>query len=149
MNKHHILLIIYLICATIWVGGHLFLVFRIVPKALRENDISILKNFKQRFEPLGMPSLILLLITGILIGYQYDVKILSWFSFSNAIEKVVSIKLILFGCTFLLAMLAEFLFFPKLSPANIKKVAVLIILVTLIALTMLVLGTFVRYGGLY
>src|SRR5690554_818550 len=92
MNKHHILLIIHLICAAVWVGGHLFLVLRIIPKALKEKNSSILKNFKNRFEPIGIPALILLLVSGILLAYQYNVKIATWFSFSNAIEKVVSIK---------------------------------------------------------
>lgn len=149
MSKHHILLIVHLICATIWVGGHLFLVIRIVPKAVRENDVFILKNFKKSFEPIGMPSLVLLLITGILMSYQYNVQISNWFSFSNVIEKVVSLKLILLGCTFLLAMLAEFLFFPKLTQNNIKRGVVPIVLVTLIAVAMLILGSFIRYGGVY
>ena len=149
MNKHHIFLIIHLICASIWVGGHLFLIFRIIPKAIKEKDISGLKNFKSRFEPIGMPSLILLLVTGILMAYHYNVKISIWFSFSNAIEKVVSIKLLLLLGTFLLAMFAEFVIFPKLSENNIKKAAFPMVLVTLMAVVMLILGSFIRFGGLY
>jgi len=149
MNKHHIFLIIHLICAAVWVGGHLFLVIRIIPKAIKEKNSSILKNFKNRFEPIGMPALILLLVSGILLAYQYNVKIATWFSFSNAIEKVVSIKLILLLCTFLLAMTAEFLIFPKLTENNIKKAVVPMVLVTVIAVAMLILGSFVRFGGLY
>jgi len=72
MNSHHILLIIHLICAAIWVGGHLFLVIRVLPKAIREKDVVGLKNFKSKYEPLGMPSLILLVVTGIWMAYDYN-----------------------------------------------------------------------------
>ena len=89
------ILIFHLLAATIWVGGHLFLAIRILPEALKKKDASILKNFKSKFEPVGMPSLLVLLITGILMAYHYNVTFTKWFSFSNAIEKVISIKLIL------------------------------------------------------
>lgn len=103
---HHVILIFHLLAATIWVGGHLFLAIRILPEALKKKDASILKNFKSKFEPVGMPSLLVLLITGILMAYHYDVTFTKWFSFSNGIEKVVSIKLILLFTTVLMAVCA-------------------------------------------
>jgi len=33
---HHILLILHLLAATIWVGGHLFLSIRFLPEAFRK-----------------------------------------------------------------------------------------------------------------
>lgn len=149
MHLHHILLIIHLICAAIWVGGHLFLAVRILPKAIKEKEVSGLTNFKSRYEPIGMPSLIILVITGIWMAYNYSVTISTWFSFSNAIERVVSVKLILLLCTACLAVIADRFVFPKLNGKNIYKAAVFIISVTLIGVTMLILGSFVRYGGIY
>lgn len=149
MNKHHILLIIHLICATIWVGGHLFLAVRILPKALKEKNVSLLKNFKNSYEPFGMPSLILLVITGILMAYDYNVTFSTWFSFSNGIERVVSIKLILLLITACMAVIADRFIFPKLNEKNMYKAGIFIVSVTLIGVAMLVLGSFVRFGGLY
>ncbi len=149
MNFHHILLIIHLICATIWVGGHLFLAVRILPKAIREKDINRLQNFKKSYEPFGMPALIILVITGIMMAYDYNVTFGTWFSFSNGIERVVSVKLILLLVTFALALTADRFIFPKLNEKNMHKVGIFIVSVTLIGLAMLVLGSFVRYGGIY
>jgi len=148
MRLHHILLIIHLICATIWVGGHLFLAVRILPKALKEKNISLLKNFKNSYEPFGMPSLILLVITGILMAYNYNVTFSTWFSFSNGIERVVSVKLILLLCTFCMAIIADRFIFPKLTEKNMYKAGIFIVSVTLIGIAMLILGSFVRYGGI-
>ena|SRR5690606_7778063 len=148
MSLHHILLIIHLICATIWVGGHLFLVIRVLPKALSEKDVVGLKSFKDKFEPLGMPSLIFLVVTGIWMAYDYNATLSTWFSFSNNIERVISIKLILLLLTVVLAVLADRIIFPKLNQNNLKIAAIPILLVTVIGVVMLILGSFVRYGGI-
>jgi putative copper export protein len=145
---HHILLIIHLLSATIWVGGHLFLSIRFLPEAIKTKDVSIIQNFKDKFEPIGMPALIISLLTGILMAYDYDVTFTKWFSFSNGIERVVSLKLILLFITAALAVNAQLFLFPKLTSKNLPKAALQIILVTLIGVTMLVLGSLVRIGGL-
>lgn len=145
---HHVILIFHLLAATIWVGGHLFLAIRILPEALKKKDVSILKNFKSKFEPVGMPSLLVLLVTGILMAYHYDVTFTKWFSFSNGIEKVISIKLILLFTTVLMAACAETLIFPKLKSERMFPAAFFIITVTTIAVTMLILGSLIRIGGL-
>src|SRR5690554_2580079 len=111
-SPHHFLLIIHLICATIWVGGHIFLSMRILPKAIKEKNVSVLKNFKKSYEPLGLPSLFILIVTGIWMAYNYNVKFSMWFSFSNAIERVVSLKLILLLSTVCLAVIVDLFIFP-------------------------------------
>ncbi|WP_333600737.1 copper resistance protein CopD [Flavobacterium sp.] len=145
---HQLLLITHLLAATIWVGGHLFLSLRFLPEALKKKDVTIIQNFKDKFEPIGMPALIVLATTGILMAYDYDITITKWFSFTDAIEKVVSLKLILFLLTVGLAVNAQLFLFPKLTSKSLPKAAVQIILVTLIGVTMLVLGSLVRIGGL-
>lgn len=146
--KHHFILIFHLLAATIWVGGHLFLAIRILPEALKKKDASILKNFKKKFEPIGMPSLLILLITGIAMAYDYDITYTQWFLFYSGIEKVISLKLILLFITFTLAISAEFLIFPKLKSSHMFVVSVFIITVTTISVVMLILGSLVRIGGL-
>lgn len=148
MSVHHFLLIIHLICASIWIGGHLFLAIRVLPKALKKKDVFELKRFKNRYEPIGMPALIILVITGVWMAYNYQVKISTWFSFSNPIEKVVSVKLILLIITFVLAQIADRFIFPKLDKKNMYTAAIFIIIVTIIGVAMLILGSFVRFGGL-
>lgn len=145
---HHFLLVIHLLAATVWIGGHLILAFRYLPEAIKTKDLEKLKTFKDKFEPIGMPSLITLVITGILMAYDYDVTITKWFSFSNGIEKVISIKLILFITSLTLAISAQLFIFPKLTPKRYHYITILIIVVTLIAISMLVLGSLIRLGGL-
>lgn len=145
---HHILLLLHLMAASVWVGGHLFLSIRFLPEALKKKDPSKLINFKDKFEPLGLPSLLILLVTGILMAYDYDVTFSKWFSFSSAIERVVSIKLILIFTTVAMAINAQLFVFPKITSERLVPVAIQIITITLIGVAMLVFGSLVRIGGI-
>jgi uncharacterized membrane protein len=145
---HQIILIIHLLAASIWVGGHLFLILRILPATLKQKDISILSDFRAKFGKIGMPSLLILVITGILLAYDYNVPFSDWFSFSNPIEKIVSIKLLLLFTTLSFAVHAQKIVFPKLTSNRMLPAIVEIIIVTLIAVSMLILGSLVRVGGI-
>nr|WP_298660786.1 copper resistance protein CopD [uncultured Flavobacterium sp.] len=148
MMQHHIYLVLHLLAATIWVGGHFFLILRILPSTLQQKDISILSDFRLKFGKIGMHSLLILVVTGILLAYDYNVPISDWFSFSNPIEKIVSIKLLLLFISLSLAVHAQKVVFPKLTSNRMLPAIVEIIIVTLIAVSMLILGSLVRVGGL-
>ncbi len=145
---NHIYLIIHLIAASIWVGGHLILLLRYLPQALREKNPTIILAFEKKFEPIGLPALFVQIITGILMAYHYNVSFANWFSFSNSIEKVVSVKLILLFLTLGLAIHARLFIIPTLSNKNLMQLGIHIFLINIIALAMLVMGTFIRMGGI-
>ena len=146
MDKHHILLIIHLISATVWVGGHLVLLLGFLPKALKHKNFDFISRFEKTYEPIGMPSLLLLVITGILMAYDLNAPLSSWFSF----ETVVSLKIIGLLTTICFAISAQTRVLPKLAKGQIQKLpemAVHILCVTLIAVTLLILGSTIRNGG--
>jgi len=148
MTLHHFVLIIHLLSATIWVGGHLLLAICYLPTALKKKDPHIILSFEKKFEVLGMSSLALLIITGIWMAYDFGITIETWFAFKSGFEKVISIKLILLFCTFFCAICAQFYVIPNLNEKNINRIAVIIVSVTSIGVAMLVLGSTLRYGGI-
>lgn len=147
--SHHLLLIIHLISATIWVGGHLYMIIRLLPGILKRKDVDTLLQFEKTYEPMGMPSLVLLLITGFWMSFQFGIGWTDLFHFSTPVERVVSIKLLLLIATLGLALSARLRIFPQLkkSPKKLPELAIHAIGVTLIGVTMLILGSFIRYGG--
>ena len=151
MYTHHLILILHLIAATIWVGGHLVLAIGFLPKALKRKDFSYIGNFEKTYEPIGMPSLAVLVITGILMAYDYNAGLSSWFSFATPIERVVSLKLICLLTSICFAISAQTRVLPKLRKGQLNKLsemAVHIICVTLIGVVMVILGSLVRIGGI-
>ena len=146
--KHQIYLIIHLLAATIWVGGHLLLLLRYVPKAIKSKSLEELSAFRKNFEPVGIPSLFILILTGILMAYDYNITFEKWFLFENSIEKIVSIKLILLFISLTLAFITIKFVLPSINKISPFILYFIIFLVTTIAVTMLVLGSLVRVGGI-
>ena len=145
---HHFLFIIHLLSATIWVGGHLLLSIAYLPPALKSKDPEVIRGFEKKYEPIGIPALIILVVTGVMMAYRYGVSVSTWFRFESQIESVVSIKLLLLFTTFALAVHARFFIIPKLSTKTLGKMALHIILITIIGISMLILGSTVRLGGI-
>lgn len=147
--NHHFLLIIHLIAATVWVGGHLYLALRVLPGVLKNKDAERLLKFEKSFEPLGMPALLLLVITGVWMSLQFGISWDQWLSFSSPLEQVVSTKLLLLLSTILFAVSAQTRVLPKLRNGQNKlpEMAIHITVVNLLGIALLIMGTFIRYGG--
>ncbi len=140
------LLIGHLIGAAIWIGGHLLLCVRYLPEAIRLKNPEIITQFEKKYEIIGLPALVVQVITGIWMAVAYyNVTLLS---FATAMESAVSIKLILLFITVLLAMHVRFFVFPKLTAKNLWFLAWHIIAVTCIGLLLLYFGISIRFGGL-
>lgn len=150
MNYHHVLLIFHLLAAAIWVGGHLLLLTSYVPKAVKERDKQVILNFEARYERLGMCSLAVLVGTGIAMAIDYGIFPGQWFHFDSPIERVVSLKLSLLIVTVLFALSAQLRVIPKLKKGSDKLGMLLFHItgVTTLGVLMLLLGTFIRFGGL-
>lgn len=145
---HQIILIIHLLAATIWVGGHLILAIRYVPKAITTKSLEELSIFRKNFEPIGIPSLLTLIITGILMAYDSNIPFEKWFSFENSIEKIVSVKIILLLISLSLAFITTKYILPFIDKLSPFLLYFIIFLVTTIAVTMFILGSLVRIGGI-
>lgn len=111
------LIIAHVLGAAIWIGDHLLLCLRYLLEALKKKDPEIIKAFEKKYEIIGMPSLLLQVITGIWMALSvYGVNL---FGFSNPVEIAVSIKLILLLIIVLLALDVRIFIFPRLTSKNL------------------------------
>ncbi len=150
MNTHHFYLIVHLLAATIWVGGHLILAIGFLPKALKHKEFNFIKRFEKVYEPIGMPSLLLLIITGVAMSYDFQIELTDWFSFENPLETTISLKILGVLLIIVFAISAQTRVLPSLEKGNVKKLcemAIHIVCVTLISILLLILGSYARYGG--
>lgn len=138
------IIFIHIISATIWTGGHLILSLAYLPKAIKHNDFGIIESFESKYESIGIPSLVILVITGIYITTVYAPGLLD-FDFSDHYTKHITIKLGLLLCTIALAIHARFFLIPK---RKLKPLAFHIIAVTIISVLFVFTGFSARSGGL-
>ena len=134
----------HIIAATIWTGGHLILSISFLPKALKKNDFTIIEQFEEKFERIGIPALLILVISGIYMAIVYTTGFFE-FDFSDHYTRHVVIKLVLLIFTIILAIHARFVLIPK---RDLKPLSYHIILVTLLAVGFVFVGFSTRSGGI-
>lgn len=138
-------LILHLIAATIWVGGHILLVFTVLIPTLKSKDLAPLLAFEQRYEKVGMPALVVLIITGLFQAYSYQPEISEWFQWENHISRHIMLKLIFLFSTFSMALNVKFNLLKR-SPIPLPILAGHIITVTVISILFLITGVSFKYA---
>ena len=144
-----ILLLLHILAATVWTGGHLVLAVTILPRALREKDLEFLSRFESGFERIGIPALLVQVTTGLWLAHNMIPDVGQWLQFGNPFSRLISIKLILLALTALLAVDARLRIIPRLSEDNIVSLAFHIIPVTAVSVLFVFVGVSFRTGWLF
>ncbi len=139
-----LIIFIHIIAATIWTGGHLILSIVYLPKALKKNDFSIIEAFESKYEPIGMPSLLILIITGVYMTTVYAPDFFS-LDFESHYIRHIFIKFGVLLATICLAINARFFLIPN---KKLRPLAAHIIAVTLLSVIFVFTGFSMRSGGL-
>ncbi|MCG9755709.1 CopD family protein [Shewanella insulae] len=143
-----LILTLHILAATIWTGGHIVLSVVVLPRVLKEKSPQRLLEFESVYEKIGMPALVIQIITGLMLAYRLLPDVSLWFDMSVPLAHGIAAKLTLLGLTFLLALDARFRVVPKLSPSNLTDMALHIIPVTLFSIMFVLVGISFKLGGL-
>lgn len=139
------LILIHVLGATVWAGGHLILSLTVLPKALKQKDPQIVLDFEKSFEKIGLPALLLQVITGISMALIY-VPFRFWGSLSTPHHVYLWTKLGLLAATLALAIHARFFILPRLTEQKLPQLAFHIVLVTVLAVFFVITGLSFRFN---
>ena len=145
---YSIALTLHVLGATVWTGGHLVLSFCILPPALRERSPTMVRSFEQRFEKIGIPALLIQIVTGLYMASQLQPDPARWLGLDNVISQTVTLKLALLAATAVLAVDARLRIIPRLTEHNLVSLAWHVIPVTVISVLFVIVGVGFRTGGL-
>jgi putative copper export protein len=138
---------LHLLGAVVWVGGHLVLSLSVLPRALRARDPAIIREFESGFERLGIPALLVQVVTGLWLAHHWVPDVVGWFSPSTPVARLVLLKLALLAATVALAVHARLRVVPRLDAATLRLLAYHIVAVTLLGVALLVVGVAIRTGA--
>lgn len=147
MTGHGLVVTLHVLGATVWTGGHLVLALAVLPRALRAKDPSIVRDFEAGYEKLGIPALVLQVLTGAHLAMVQLPTLAAWLDAENPIAHHVLAKLLLLVLTIGLAVHARFFIVPRLTSENMRALAWHIRLVTILAVLFVILGVGIRTGG--
>lgn len=140
-------LMVHVLAATIWTGGHLVLAFAVLPRALAARDPAVLSAFEVGFERIGMPALIVQILSGLWMAHRLQPDLAAWFGFASPVSTLITLKLGLLAATLATALEARIRVLPTLSAQTLPAMARRIAVVTALSVLFVVVGVSFR-GGL-
>jgi putative copper export protein len=142
-------IMLHVLGAAVWTGGHLVLTLGFLPKALRERDPEPIRFFESRYERIGIPALLIQVVTGVVLAFHYLPSFSSWFTLDNHLSTHIVVKLALLLGTLGLALHARLRLIPNLAEDNLRYLAGHIVAVTVLSVLFVLVGVGVRTGGLF
>ena len=143
-----ILLLLHVLAATIWTGGHIVLCVVVLPKVLKERSPEALLGFESVYEKIGMPALLVQVLTGLMLAHRLVPDVRQWFDMTNPISHAILAKLGLLALTVGFAIDARFRVIPTLSASTLNVMAWHIVPVTLFSILFVIVGVSFRTGWL-
>ena len=142
-------LLLHVLAATIWTGGHLLLALTVLPRVMREGSPSKLLEFESAFERIGIPALVVQVATGLGLAHRLVPEVGRWLAFDDPVARLVGVKILLLATTVGFALDARLRLIPRLSRRNLGALAWHIIPVTLVSVAFVVVGVAFRTGWFY
>ena len=143
----HLLTVIHVLAATIWTGGHLVLALTVLPRAFRARDAGILHRFEAGYEKIGVPALLLQIVTGFALAISRFPDWSTWSDWSLPVTPYLWAKVALVLATLGLALHARLRVLPELDESRMKALAWHVVPVTVMAVLLAVVGVGIRTEG--
>ncbi|NNG17708.1 MAG: copper resistance protein CopD [Gemmatimonadales bacterium] len=145
---YQLMLILHVLGATVWTGGHLVLAITILPQALRRRDAELILSFESRYERVGIPALVIQVVTGIWLAFRMLPDPAAWFGFETDVASHIGVKLLLLLLTAAFAVDARMRIIPHLRAETLPSLAWHIIPVTIFSVLFVVVGVGLGTGGI-
>lgn len=141
-----VMLLLHVLAATVWTGGHLVLALGILPRVLREKDPAELLRFESAYERIGLPALLVQAVSGLWLAYRVVPDVSRWLDPADPLARLLAAKLLLLAITIAFALDARLRIIPRLSARNLTALAWHIVPVTVVSVLFVVLGVSFRTG---
>ena len=142
------ILLLHLLGASVWVGGHLVLALGVLPGVLRQRDVAMLLAFESRYERIGMAALAMQIVTGLALAWRLLPDVPAWFAADSAVSRLILLKLGLLAMTALVAAHARLRVIPRLQAATLPLMAAHVAAVTVLSVLFVAAGISLRTGWL-
>ena len=143
-----LLILVHVLGASVWIGGHIVLLGVVLPQAMRHRDAARIIEFEKDYGRLGMLALGAQVITGLFLAAR-------WLGGWQAVRELSPTALLVMLKVVLLLTIAGFAHhatrrvLPGLSAETLDRFAFHARLVTALSILLAVCGVAIRTGGLW
>lgn len=146
---HATMVILHLLGASVWIGGHIVLLTMVLPAASHEHRVEPLSRFERGLGRLGLAALVVQLVTGLWLAHTW---LGSWgaiFESPTPRSHLILSKLVVLALLVAVVGYRYHKLLPALRPDRMGLYTLLTVLATALACVLLVLGVGIRLGGLF
>ena len=115
------MLLLHILAATIWTGGHLVLALTVLPRVMRKRSSSKLLEFESAYERIGIPALVVQVATGLWLAHRLVPEISRRLAFDDPLARLVGVKVLLLATTVGFALDARLRLISRLSERNLRS----------------------------
>lgn len=145
---HHAMLLLHVLAATVWTGGHLVLALAVLPRVLRERSVQRLRDFESAYERVGLLAMVVQVATGGWLAQRWLPTAADWHNIDSSVTVLVWIKLALLAATVVTAAHARLVIIPRLTEATLPAMARRIVFVTVLSVGFVAAGVGLRFGAM-
>lgn len=144
-----LLLLIHVLGAVIWTGGHLVLVCVVLPRARRAGDAGAVRDFEAGFEPLAVPALVAQVASGAWLAAQLKPADVGWLEVGSYPLSHVALKVVAILAILALAVHAKLRVLPRLEEGDLTAYSRHALAVTVLSVGLVVMGVGLATGGYF
>ena len=144
-----LLILLHVLGAAVWAGGHLVLALVVLPRARRASDPRIVQEFEEGYERLAMPALLTQIVTGIWLALRAKPADVSWSDLTTFPVSHIALKLLLLVGIFALAVHAKLRVLPRLESGGLDVYARHAWAVTILSVGLVAVGVGLSTGGFF
>jgi len=145
---YKVILMVHMLGASVWIGGHAVLMGIVLPKAIRENDPRRVQEFERGYGRLGLAALVAQVLTGPWLATRWIGDWTTIFSEPTPQSHLVLSKITVLLLTAAIAGYTSRRVLPHVHERGLRTFAILASIATALAVVMLILGVGIRTGGL-
>lgn len=145
---YKLLVILHLIGAAAWIGGHVTLLGVVLPAARRAASTRPVLDFEKAFGRIGLAALIVQVFTGLFLATRWIGEWSAIFSAPTPAGHLILAKIAMLAVLLALAAHAAHRVLPRLTPEKLSRFTAHAWIVTGLSVLILICGVGVRTGGL-
>jgi uncharacterized membrane protein len=143
------MVILHLLGAAVWVGGHIVLLTMVLPAAIHEHRVEPLARFERGLGRLGLAALVVQLVTGLWLAHKWLGSWEALFESPTPRSHLILSKLVLLVLLVVVVGYRYHKLLPGLRPDRTGLYTMLTVLAAAFAVMLLMMGVGIRLGGFF
>lgn len=149
LNIYGALVVLHLLAACVWLGGHVVLAYLVSPNALDGRNPDTVYRIQSLYDKIGMPSLVLQVLTGFVLAYLHTPDLAAWVAFESPMGRLIALKLVLQLVVLGLALDLRIRLFARVGSAGLGSLRLHVFVISFVSAALVFLGASFRIGWLY